>query len=99
MSQESAKDFLKRLSRDKEFAKSFEVIDSQDTLMEIARHFGYDFTQEDLEHAFVTLSDMSEAELGDVLGGVIPIPWARLFQIDITRLRSPASPIETFSDI
>ena len=71
---------MKRLSHDKELAKYFELINSQETLMETARRFGYDFTREDLKHAFVTLSDMSDAELGGVMGGVISMPWAVYFE-------------------
>jgi len=98
LSLESAKSFLERANRDKGFAKNFEVVDSPDTFMEIARRWGYDFTQENLRHAFVTLSNMSEEELRSVSGGVTSIPWDNLFQIDITQLRSTASPVETFSD-
>ena len=98
MSLESAKSFLERANRDKGFAKNFEVVDSPDAFMEIARGWGYDFTQEDLKYAFVTLSNMSEEELRSVSGGETSIPWDSLFQIDITQLRSTVSPVETFSD-
>ena len=97
MSLESAKSFLERTNRDKGFAKNFEVADSPDTFMKIARGWGYDFNQEDLKYAFVTLSNMTEEELRSVSGGMTSIPWDSLFQIDITQLRSTASQVETSS--
>jgi predicted ribosomally synthesized peptide with nif11-like leader len=54
---------------DKNFARNFVGVESPDALMQIVRYAGYDFTREDLKHAIVTLSDMSEAELGRISGG------------------------------
>ena len=70
MSRESARFFFERVSHDKRFAKCFEGVDSPDTLMEIVKHWGYDFTREDLKYAVVTLSHMSDEELASVSGGV-----------------------------
>ena len=78
MSRESARLFWERLNRDKEFAKCFEGVDSPDTLMEIARRLGYDFTQEDLKYALVTLSNMSEEALTGASGGVPCPDWGAL---------------------
>ena len=69
---------MKRLNRDKEFAKHFEGVDSPDTLMKIARRWGHDFTQEDLKYAFVTLSNMSEEELAGASGGFSYPDWGVL---------------------
>ena len=65
---------MERLNRDKKFAKCFEGVDSLDSMLGIAGYWGYDFTQEDLKHAFVTLSNMSEEELAGASGGV-PYPY------------------------
>ncbi|MDR1622261.1 MAG: Nif11-like leader peptide family RiPP precursor, partial [Synergistaceae bacterium] len=69
--QESAKIFLERVNRDKNFARCFEGVESPETFLEIVRHRGYDFTKEDLKYAVVALSNMSlsEAELARVSGG------------------------------
>jgi predicted ribosomally synthesized peptide with nif11-like leader len=66
---------LERINRDRGFARCFEGVDSLDTVMEIVRLSGYNFTPEDLKYAVVSLSNMSEEELAHVSGGVAVPMW------------------------
>lgn len=70
MSQESARSFLERMARDQSFTKCLERVDSGETLMEMVKYTGYDFTREELKHAIVALSNLSETELARVSGGI-----------------------------
>jgi predicted ribosomally synthesized peptide with nif11-like leader len=70
VSQESAKFFLERVAHDGSFARCLERVDSPETLMDMVKYLGYNFTQDELKCAFISLSNLSEEDLARVSGGL-----------------------------
>jgi len=63
MSTESAKQFVKKMLDDKEFATKMEMLNSKDERASFIKHQGFDFTQQELTAA------AAELNVADVVGG------------------------------
>jgi len=67
MSMEQAKSFVEKVRTDATFAEEVKVAKTAGEVVKKAEALGYSFTQEDLQAAS---TQMSDAELNGVLGGV-----------------------------
>ena len=83
MSVESAKAFLKRLSKDEDFRKSLENAASDEERRNIVKEAGFEFTKDDLKAlADSAKSELSEEELEKVAGGNA-LEWTGMLAVGI----------------
>lgn len=69
MSQEKAREFMRRLGREKSFSNVLDNLKSSDDLLNVARSLGYDFTVEELRLAIARTMDLEDADLENINGG------------------------------
>jgi predicted ribosomally synthesized peptide with nif11-like leader len=69
MSQEKAREFIRRAGTEKGLAKMLDNLKSKDELLSAAKSLGYDFTAEELRLAIVRIMDLDDTDLDAVTGG------------------------------
>jgi predicted ribosomally synthesized peptide with nif11-like leader len=69
VSQENAREFIRKVGAEKSFSNMLDNLKSGDDLLNAAKSLGYGFTIEELRLAIVRIMDLEDADLENINGG------------------------------